>query len=169
MGVGAALERGAVVVGGGGVGAGGLLFGLLGFGAERGLAGGVVGGFAGEHDAAEARLHRVEFGSGDDVFRPCREDAGDFLLGVLDALGSRGMRREDLGDGAGTALLVGLDALEESDVGVGVVAGFVHVLEAEEIGFAFGVTAELQVGDGNGQVETLIDAVTGPAAGAEKD
>ena len=50
--IGAALEGGAVVVGAAGVVAGRLLFGLFSFGAERGLAGGVVAGFAGEHDAA---------------------------------------------------------------------------------------------------------------------
>jgi len=35
--------------------------------------------------------------------------------------------------------------------------------------FAFGVPAKLQIGDRNGKVETLIDAVAGPAAGAEKN
>ena len=79
------------------------------------------------------------------------------------------MRRKNLGDGAGAALLIGLNALEEGDVRVRVIAGFVHVLQAEEIGFALGVAAELQISDGNGKVEALIDAVAGPAAGAEKD
>src|SRR6267143_6386020 len=44
--VGAALEGGAIVVGAVGIVAGRLLFGLLGFGAQRGLAGGVIRGFA---------------------------------------------------------------------------------------------------------------------------
>src|ERR1700674_2312647 len=169
LGVRAALEGGAVVVGAVGVGAGGLLLGLLGFGAECGLAGGVIAGFAGEHDAAETGLHVVKFGGGDDVFLPRGEDAGDFLLGGFDALWRGRMRGEDFGDGARAALLIGLDALKESDVGVRVVAGLVHVLEAEEVGFALGVAAELQIGDRNGEVEALIDAVASPAAGAEKD
>jgi len=43
----------------------------------------------------------------------------------------------------GRALFVGLDALEESDIRVRVVTGLVHVLDAEIIGLALGVTAEL--------------------------
>jgi len=57
---------------------------------------------------------------------------------------------------------------KKGDVGVRVVAGFVHVLEPEEIGFAFRVAAELQISDRNGQVEALIDAVAGPATGGRE-
>src|SRR5216684_154169 len=92
LGVGAALESGAIVVGAGWVVAGGLLLGLLGFRAQRWFAGGVIRYLAREHDVAQAGLHGIEFGGGDDVFLPRREDAGDFLLRILDALGRRGMR-----------------------------------------------------------------------------
>src|SRR5260370_33613868 len=64
--VGAALERGAVVVGAGWVVASGLLLGLLGFRAQRRFAWGVVRDLAREHDVAQAGLHGIEFGGGDD-------------------------------------------------------------------------------------------------------
>src|SRR6266700_3698287 len=121
--IGAALERGAVVVGAVGIVARGLLLGLLGLGAQRGLAGLIVLGLAREHDVAEAGLDGVEFRRGDDIFLPGREDASNFLLRILDALRRGRMRGKNLGDGARAALLVGLDALEEGDVGIGVVAG----------------------------------------------
>src|SRR5260370_33165531 len=167
--IGASLESGAIVVGAVGIVARGLLLGLLGLGAQRGLARCVIGHLAREHDVAEAGLHGIEFGGGDDVFLPCGQDAGDFFVRIFDALGRRRMRGESLRDGAGAALLVSLDALEESDVGVRVVAGFVHVLDAEIIGFALGIAAELQVSYGDGEVQALIHAVAGPSAGAEKD
>src|SRR5713226_6947408 len=158
--IGAALERRAIVVGAVGIVAGGLLLGLLGFRAQGGLAGRVVRNLARKHDVAQAALHGIEFGSGDNVFLPRREDAGDFLLRVFDALRRRRMRGENLGDRAGAALFVSLDALEEGHVSIGVVAGFVHVLQAEEIGFTFGVAAELQVGHGNREVQSLIKAIS---------
>src|SRR6266566_4368551 len=167
--IGAALEGGAIIVGAVGIVARGLLLGLLGLGAQRGLAGLIVLGLARKHDVAEAGLDGVEFRRGDDIFLPGREDASDFLLRILNALRRGRMRGEDLGDGARAALLVGLDALEEGDVGIGVVAGFIHVLQAEEVRFALGVAAELQIGNRDRQVEAFIDAVAGPAPGSEKD
>src|SRR5260370_34906969 len=80
LGVGAALERGAIVVGAGWVVASGLLLGLLGFRAQRRFAWGVVRDLAREHDVAQAGLHGIEFGGGEDVFLPRRKGAGDFLL-----------------------------------------------------------------------------------------
>src|SRR6266699_1696695 len=146
--IGASLECGAIVVGAVGIIARRLLLGLLGLGAQSGLAGCVVRDLAREHDVAEAGLHGIEFGGGDEVFLPCGQDAGDFFLRVFGALVRRRMRGENRGVGARAALLVSLDALEESDVGVRVVAGFVHILDAEIIGFTLGVAAELQVGYG---------------------
>src|SRR6266550_132624 len=167
--VGTALESWPVVVGAVGVVAGGLLLGLFGFGAQRGFARGVIAHFAREHDVAEAGLHGIEFGSSDDVLLPGGQNARNLFLRVFDALGRRRMRGENLGDAARAALFIGLDALEESDVGVRVVAGLIHVLESEEIGFTFGVAAELQVGHGDRQVQALINAVAGPAAGSEQN
>src|SRR5260370_6676039 len=141
--IGASLESGAIVVGAVGIVARGLHLRSLGLGAQRGLARSVIGHLAREHDVAEAGLHGIEFGGGDDVFLPCGQDAGDFFLRVFDALRRRRMRGENLGDGAGAALLVSLDALEESDVGVRVVAGFVHVLDAQTTPFTPTAPAEL--------------------------
>src|SRR6266481_5826321 len=90
--VGAALERGAIVVGTAGIGAGGLFLRLLCLGAQGRLAGSVVRDLAREHDVAEARLYGIEFGSGDDVFLPRRKNAGDFLLRVFNALWRGRMR-----------------------------------------------------------------------------
>jgi len=90
--IGAALERRAIIVGAAGVVAGGLLLGLLGFGAQRRFAGGVIRHLAREHDVAQAALHGIEFGSGDDIFLPCGQNAGNLFLRVFDAFGRRWMR-----------------------------------------------------------------------------
>src|SRR5258708_1160620 len=63
-----------------------------------------------------------------------------------------------------TYLKFSRDAEREADF-----LGFVHVLQAEEIGFTFGVAAELQVGHGNREVQSLIKAISGPAARAEQN
>src|SRR5215469_17779703 len=67
LGVGAAFESGTIVVGAvaivGAVGIAGLLFvGLLGLGAQSGLAGLIVLHLTSKHDVAEAGLHGIEFG-----------------------------------------------------------------------------------------------------------
>src|SRR5260370_6590169 len=165
--VGAELESGAVVVGAAGVGARRLLLGLLGLGAQSGLTGSVVGNLAREHDIAKASLYRVKFRTGDNVFLFGGQNARDFLLCVFDAIGSWWMRREHLGDGAWAALLVSLNALEESHIGIGVVAGFVHVLQAEKIGFALGVAAKLEKGQRNREGDALIHGVARHAIGDE--
>ena len=80
LGIGAALQGWAVVIGAAGVGARWLLFGLLGFRAQGGRAGSVVRDLAREHDVTQTALHGIEFGGGDDVFLSHGEDPGDFLL-----------------------------------------------------------------------------------------
>src|SRR5438445_11458285 len=108
LGVGAALERGPVVIAGAiGVVARGLLLGLLGLGPQGGLVLG-VSDLAGEHDVAEAGLHGVKFRSRHDVFLASRENAGNFFLRVLDALGRGRVRRKNLGNGAESPRLIGL-------------------------------------------------------------
>src|SRR5207245_8958862 len=155
LGVGAALERGPVVIAGAvGIVARGLLLGLLGLGPQGGLILG-VSDLAGEHDVAEAGFHLVKFGGGDNVFLASRENAGNFFLRVLDALGRGRVRRKNLGNGARAALLIGLDAFEESHIGVRIVTGFIHVLDAEEIRFAFGVARKLEKRQGNGKIQAL--------------
>src|SRR5260370_28240959 len=64
LGVGAALERRAVGVAAAGVGAGGVLLGLLGFGAEGGLAGGAIRPLAGVTDVREAGFAASSFEGG---------------------------------------------------------------------------------------------------------
>src|SRR6202011_1775240 len=89
--IGAALEGRAIIVGAAGIVAGGLLLGLLGFGAQRRFAWGVIRHLAREHDVTQAALHGIEFGGGDDIFLPCRQNAGNLFLRVFDALGRRRM------------------------------------------------------------------------------
>ena len=43
--------------------------------------------------------------------------------------------------------------------------GFVHILQAEEVGFAFGIAGKLQKSHGNQEVHALINSVAGPAVG----
>ncbi len=142
-----------------------LFVGLLGAGAQSRFAGSVVHGFAGEHDAAQASLDGIEFGRSDDIFLPRGKNASNFFLGVLDAILGWRMGRKRFADGAGAALFVSLNALEESHVGVRIVAGLVHILQAEEISFAFGVAGKFQESHGNQEVHALVDSVTGPAVG----
>src|SRR5258708_29796219 len=86
LGVREALQRwaifvGAVATGRGGVGiAGFLLVGLLGLGAQRRLARLVVLHLFGEHHVAQAALHGIEFGCGDDVLVLIRQDTRDLFL-----------------------------------------------------------------------------------------
>src|SRR5215470_14740280 len=68
-------------------------------------------------------------------------------------------------DGTGPALFVSLNALKESYVRVGIVAGLVHILQSEEIGLAFVVARKLQKSHGNEEVHSLIDSVASPTIG----
>src|SRR3984957_11597085 len=91
--IGAALQGWTIVVG---IGVGILLLRtlllLFGAGAEARLAGLIVLHLAGEHDVAEARLHAVEFGCRDNVFRFVGKNARDFSLRSLDAVRRRRLR-----------------------------------------------------------------------------
>src|SRR5260370_1367221 len=111
-------------------------------------------------DGGEAGLDVVELAGGDDVVRLRGHDGRDLVLGPGDAVRSLGMVGEDLGESAGLVLLEGVDLLEELDVGLGVVAGLVHVLETEPVGLALEVAGELEEGDGNGELGSLVDAIT---------
>ncbi len=113
-------------------------------------------------DHAEAVLDDVELGGGDDVFVARRKDRGDFFLRSFDAIGRRRMGGENLRDRAGLLLFIGSDFFEEGDEGVRIVAGLVHVLQAEVIGFAFINARELQEGHRDRELHALIDGVASP-------
>src|SRR5215472_11678539 len=127
LGVGAALERRPVVIRGVRIIAGRLLFGLLGLAAQGRLVF-CVGDLAGEHDPAQTPLYLIKFRSRDDVFLARGEYARNFALRVLNALRSGRMRGKDFRDAARMPLFIGLQALEESHVGIRVVPRFVHIL-----------------------------------------
>src|SRR5207253_9040670 len=113
-----------------------------------------------EHDVAKATLHLVEFRSRYDVFLASRENARDFLLRVRNALGRGRVSGENLWDSAGATLLVGLDALEEGYVRVRIVPRLVHVLNTEEIRFAFGVARKLQERQRYRHIQALVQGVS---------
>src|SRR6202048_512209 len=164
----AAMEGGAVVA----IGAVGGL-GRVGVGAgaaERGLLGVLgVGEAALVLDAGQAGLHVVEFRGGDGVFVAWRQNAGNLLLRVEDAVRGLRMVREGLGDQAGFPLLERLDLLKEGDEGLRIVAGLVHVLEAEVVSLRLKVAGELEEGHGDGELHRLVDAVAGPAVAGHHD
>ncbi len=78
------------------------------------------------------------------------------------------MRREYLGNRTGATFLVHLNALEEGYERVGVISGFVHILQAQEIGFALGIAAKLQIGQGNRDVQAFVQSVAGPSYRAQQ-
>src|SRR5216683_2926485 len=120
-------------------------------------------------DAGESGLYVVELAGGDDVVRLRGHDSGDLVLGAANSVGGLGVVGEDLGEGAGLVLLECVDLLEELDVGLGIVAGLVHVLEAEPVGLALEVAGELEEGQRDGELGGLVDAIAGPGALGEDD
>src|SRR5882724_4034168 len=165
----APLQSGPVVICAAGIVAGRPLLGLLGLGTQCGFAGRVVMRFSGGHDVAEARLHGVEFRGGHNVFLFGRQDARNFPLRIFDAFGRWRVRGEHPRNRARAALLVGLDALKESDVGIRVVPGLVHILQSQEISFALRVTTELQERQRKRDVQPLIEPVSGQSGGTQKN
>ena len=75
------------------------------------------------------------------VLRLGLQDVRDVLLAALDAVVRHRMRREDLGHRSRFLLLERLDLLEEVDERRRIVAGLVHVLEAQHVGFGLQIRA----------------------------
>ncbi len=71
------------------------------------------------------------------------------------------MGRKHFRDGAWPALLISLNPLEESDIRVRVVPGFVHILQTQEVRFALRVATELQERHRKRDVQTFIESVPG--------
>ena len=120
-------------------------------------------------EAGEAGLDVVELGGGDHVVGTGGQDGGDLFLRVDDAVGGLGVVGEDLGEGAGLVLFEGVEFFEELDEGLRVVAGLVHVLDAEPVGFGLVHAGELEEAHGDGELGGLVDAVAGPGALGEDD
>ena len=66
-------------------------------------------------------------------------------------------------------LLESVDLLEELNEGLGIVAGFVHVLDAEPVGLGLVHAGEFEEGHGDGELCRFVDAVAGPASLGEDD
>src|SRR5260370_9748348 len=79
------------------------------------------------------------------------------------------MGLKDLRDGAGAALFLSLNPLEESDVRVRVVAGLVHILQAQEVRLALRVATELQECQRKRDVQAFIESVPGQSGRPQKD
>jgi len=90
-----------------------------------------------------------------------------FFLRILDAVRDRGMRREDLGDGARAALFIGLMRSKKVTRSL-IVACLVHVLQTKEVGFLFGVAAELRNVNGIAKIQPLVHRVARHAIRDEK-
>src|SRR5215470_17089215 len=151
LGVGTALERRTVVIRGVRIITGRLLLGLFGLAAQGRLIF-CVGDLAGEHNPAQTPLYLIKFRSRNDVFLARGENARNFALRVLNALRGGRMRGKDFRDAARMPFFIGLQALEESHVGVRVVPRFVHILETKKVRLAFGVTREFQESEGYGHI-----------------
>src|ERR1035438_3989387 len=103
--------------------------------AQRGLVGVLgIGKAALVFDARQPRLHVVKLRGGHHVLVARRQDAGNLLLRVKDAVGGLGVVGKYLGYGAGLALFQRANLFKERDVGLRVVAGAVHILHAQVVG-----------------------------------
>src|SRR5260370_17206981 len=87
------------------------------------------------------------------------QNPGDLFLSICDAFRRRWMGRKHFRDGAWPALLISLNPLEESDIRVRVVPGFVHILQTQEVRFALRVATELQERHRKRDVHTFINSV----------
>src|SRR5215831_12302141 len=72
---------------------------------------------------------------------------------------------EDLGDRSRLFPLFRLNLFEKCDERVWVVAGLVHVLQAQIVGLTFVATRELQERDRDTEVHALINRVSSPTIG----
>src|SRR6201984_3563478 len=79
------------------------------------------------------------------------------------------MGRKRLRDRAWATLLISLNPFEESDVGVRVVPGLVHILKAQEARLALRVATDLQERQRKGDVQAFIESVPGQSSRTEKD
>src|ERR1700756_4536908 len=79
------------------------------------------------------------------------------------------MGRKRLRDGAWATLLISLNPLEESDVGVRVIPGLVHILQSQEVRLALRVATELQERQRKGDVQAFVESVSGQSSRTEKD
>ena len=107
-------------------------------------------------------LNRVEFRSGDDVLVARGQNLRNFILRRNDALRRGRMRGENLWNGARLLLFVRLNLFKEGNERVRIVAGLVHILEPEVIGFGLIHAREFQEGHGNSKVHALINRISGP-------
>src|SRR5260370_28644667 len=89
------------------------------------------------------------------------QNPGDLFLSICDAFRRRWMGRKHPRDGAWPALLISLNPLEESDIRVRVVPGFVHILQTQEVRFALRVAAELQVRQRKRDAQAFIESIPG--------
>ena len=76
---------------------------------------------------------------------------------------------EGFGEGAGLVLFECVQLFKEGDEALRIVAGLVHVLDTEVIGFGFGLAGELEEGEGDGELGNLVGAVRGVASLAHDD
>src|SRR5437660_11263046 len=105
---------------------------------ERGLAAVLVlDHFSAILEGRQTCLHLVEFRSGHNVLVLWRQNLGDFLLCVLDAIRSRRMRSKGLRQGTWLFLFRGLDLFEEVDHCLRIVATGVEVLRSQVVGLSF--------------------------------
>src|SRR5260370_1967458 len=143
----------------------------LGTGAQRGpvFVGLVVAQLIAVLDAAQARLHGIEFRGGHNVLLAGRQYVANFFLYGHHALWRGRVGREELRHRPWLPFLLRLDLFEERHEGVRVIASGVHILQAQVVRLEFVSPGKLQEGHGNGEVEAFIKAVTRPAAWAQQD
>ena len=79
----------------------------------------VVLHFPRKHHIPQARFHRVEFRSRNDVFILLRQNPRDLFLRCSDAVWRRWMRREQLRNCPRPPLFVRLNPFKESDIALG--------------------------------------------------
>src|ERR1700751_2008816 len=79
------------------------------------------------------------------------------------------MGRKRLRDGARATLLISLNPFEESDVGVRVIPGLVHILQSQEVRFSLRVATALQQLHRMAGLKAIVESVSGQSGRTEKD
>src|SRR4029077_394775 len=93
-------------------------------------------------DRSKPRFNVIELGSRDDVFRLRRQYLGNLLLRSLYAVWGLRMGFKGLRNCARLLLLLRLHFFEERNKGLRIIAGLVHILNAEIIGLGLEASRE---------------------------
>src|SRR5438067_3749639 len=124
----------------------------------------VVDDFATILQSRQSRLHLIEFRSGNYVFILLRQNSGDLLLRMLNAIRSRRMRSKGLRQRARLFLFRSLDLFEEVDHRLRIVAAGIEILGSQIVGLRLESTREFHEGERNADTGSFVRRITDSTA-----